>query len=237
VTEAPWAYAALAAAANVAGAAAVTARPRWSAAALQTILALSAGFMIAVALVELVPESIQRGGAAGGAVMLGGYLAVHLTQHTLAAHFHFGEETHAVSSSVSLSALAGLLLHTVVDGVAIASSYNVSPALGALVFVAIILHKLPEGVAISSMFLASGARRRSAIGAAAALGLATIVGVGLTAYVRPLAQWGLPLAAGVTLYVGASNLVPEIQTPRRWRNALAFFGGCALFVAARSIAF
>src|SRR5262249_35054004 len=142
VSATPWVYAALAAVANVAGAAAVTSRPRWSARALQAILALSAGFMIAVALGELVPASVARGGAAAGALMLGGYLAVHLTQHTLAAHFHFGEETHAVSASVSMSALVGLLLHTFMDGVAIASSYNVSSSLGALVFLAIILHKL-----------------------------------------------------------------------------------------------
>jgi ZIP family zinc transporter/zinc and cadmium transporter len=168
--------------------------------------------------------------------MLGGYLAVHFTQHTLASHFHFGEETHPVSASVSVAALGGLLLHTFVDGVAIASGYGVSPALGALVFVAIMLHKLPEGVAISSMFLAAGMRRSAAMSAAAALGLATIVGVILTEYLEPLGRWGLPLAAGVTLYVGASNLVPEIQSGRGWRHPLAFFGGCALFLAARAVA-
>ena len=66
---------------------------------------------------------------------LAGYLLVHLTQHMIGPHFHFGEETHQVSELVSVSALVGLLLHTFVDGVAVASGFRVSAALGALVFV------------------------------------------------------------------------------------------------------
>jgi ZIP family zinc transporter/zinc and cadmium transporter len=160
---------------------------------------------------------------------------VHLTQHTLAPHFHFGEETHEVSSVVSVSALVGLLLHTFVDGVAIASAFGVSPSLGLLVFLAILLHKFPEGLAISSLFLAAGAGRARALYAAAALGAATIAGVILTNLVELLGTWGLALSAGVTLYVGASNLVPEFQAKTGWRLPLAFFAGCAAYVAARSV--
>src|SRR5207302_688278 len=82
---------------------------------------------------------------------------------------------------------------------------------GALVFVAVILHKVPEGLAISSLFLAAGQGRRRAILAAAALGAATIAGVALTDQVSALREHGLALAAGVTLYVGMSNLVPEFR--------------------------
>ena len=143
--------------------------------------------------------------------MLASYVLVHLTQHTIGRHFHFGEETHSVSELVSVSALVGLLMHTFVDGVAVASGLRVSQALGALVFVAVLLHKFPEGLAISSLFLAAGARRRAAILAAAALGATTIAGVVLTDHSPFLRTYGLAISAGVTLYVGASNLVPEFQ--------------------------
>ena len=114
----PFLYALIAAAANVLGAAAVTSGARWSMRALDTMVALSAGFMIAVSLGELLPESIERGGQLAAWAALAGYLLVHLTQHTFARHFHFGEETHEVTASVSASALVGLLLHTFFDGVA-----------------------------------------------------------------------------------------------------------------------
>jgi len=226
-------YTAIAASANLLGAAAVVSRSRWSVHALENMVAFSAGFMVSVALLDLVPDSIAAHGEKAALIILLGYLLVHLTQHTLAPHFHFGEEHHHVTKVVSFSALAGLILHTFVDGVAIASGFGVSHALGLLVFFAILLHKFPEGLAISSLFLASGESRRAALAASAALALSSLVGALLTQQVPILGQYGLPLAAGVTLYVGASNLVPEFQGKREWRLPISFFLGCALYYVAR----
>jgi ZIP family zinc transporter/zinc and cadmium transporter len=161
--------------------------------------------------------------------VLAGYLAVHLTQHTLTPHFHFGEETHHINAVAGTSALVGLLLHTFFDGVAIASAFLVGPRLGAMVFVAIFLHKLPEGVTISSLYLAVGRSGRQAVGAAALLGVATLAGVLVTDYVGFLVRHGLAVSAGVTIYVAASNLVPEFQGKRGWRLPAAFFAGAGIF--------
>ena len=114
-------YAVAAGAANLLGAAAVTSRRRWSPAALDAMLALAAGFMMSASVTDMLPEAIEAGGRSAAVVALVGYLLVHLTQHSLAPHFHFGEETHEVSASVGASALVGLMLHTLVDGVAIAT--------------------------------------------------------------------------------------------------------------------
>jgi ZIP family zinc transporter/zinc and cadmium transporter len=227
------AYTLLAAVANVAGAAAVAWRSKWSMPALEKLIALSAGFMVSVAILDLAPEAIEQHGAAAAPLILVGFLLVHLTQHTLVPHFHFGEEVHEVTKAVSVSALAGLLLHTFIDGVAITSGFEVRAALGFLVFIAILLHKLPEGVAISSIFLASGSSRRRALLAGASLGLATIIGGLTTSVIAPLRHYGLALAAGVSLYVGASNLVPEFQAKRDWKLQGSFFAGCFLYFVAR----
>ena len=227
------AYTLLAAVANVAGAAAVAWRSKWSVPALEKLIALSAGFMVSVAILDLAPEAIVQHGAGAAPLILIGFLLVHLTQHTLVPHFHFGEEVHEVTKAVSMSALAGLLLHTFVDGVAIASGFEVRATLGFLVFIAILLHKLPEGLAISSIFLASGSSRRRAVIAGASLGLATIVGGLTTGFIAPLREYGLAFAAGVSLYVGASNLVPEFQAKRDWKLQGSFFFGCFLYFVAR----
>ena len=228
-------YAAMAALGNVLGALAIASRARWSVRALEAMTALAAGFMVAVALVDLLPEAIERQGKSAAGLALAGYLLVHLTQHTLVRHFHFGEETHEVNELVSVSALIGLLLHTFVDGVAIASGFAVSSALGTLVAVAILLHKLPEGLAISSLFLAAGSSRRRALAAAGALGAATLAGVLVTGTSAAWSEHGLAVAAGVTLYVATSNLVPEFQGKPAWRLQLSFFGGCAMYLGARSL--
>ena len=231
----PFVYATLSALANVAGALVVAGRARRSIRLLEALIAVAAGFMISVALTQLVPEALSRGGTSAPVVMLVGYLAVHFTQHTLTSHFHFGEETHSVTTAISVSALAGLLMHTFVDGVAIAAGFTVGRELGLLVFIAVVLHKLPEGLAIASLFLAAGQPPRVAVAAAGALGMTTLLGVLATDFVRPLADHGLPLAAGVTLYVAASNLVPEFQAKRGWSLALYFFGGCGLFTLAYTL--
>ena len=226
-------YALAAAAANLLGALAVTSGARWGVRALDLTIACAAGVLVSVAVLDLFPEAVRQTGDQAAVVALGAYLLVHLTQHTIGKHFHFGEETHEISRIVSTSALIGLLMHTFVDGVAVSSGVRVGETFGLMVFLAIGLHKLPEGLAISSLFMAAGAGKRAALAAAGLLGVATIVGVFATAQVPLLARHGLALSTGVTLYVGASNLVPEIQATPGWRVPISFFAGCAVYVAAR----
>jgi zinc and cadmium transporter len=223
----------LAATGNLVGAAAVTTRRHWTTRSLELMIALSAGFMLSVAIADIIPEAIVRGGAPAGEFVLGGFLLVHLTQHVFVRHFHFGEETHVVARNVAASALVGLLVHTLIDGVAIASAFAVGRPLGVLVFGAIALHKLPEGLAISSLVLAAGGSRAAALGAAAVLGGATLLGVFLTDVSPALTEHGLALAGGVTVYVGASNLIPEFQGKPGWHHSAAFLSGCALYLLAR----
>jgi len=225
------AYAVAAALANLAGAAAVLSRRAWSERSLEFVLAFSAGFLIAVSLGDLVPEAITTGGANASWIILLGFMLVHLTQHVFVRHFHFGAETHQVEHSVGVSALIGLTLHTFVDGVAIATSFAVTSHLGLLVFAAIVLHKLPEGFAISSLFLAAGGSRRAAFAAAGVLGVATVLGALATGSSNLIATHGLALSAGVTLYVGASNLIPEFQGKRGWHHNAFFFAGCLAYSA------
>lgn len=229
----PIGFAVAAALGNVVGALAVVRHERRSLQFIDACLAFGAGFMLAVALLGVMPEVLRDSAGAAIYVLLG-YLAVHLAQHVVTPHFHFGEETHRVSRSAGISALLGLTLHTFFDGVAIASGFLVSGQLGILLFLAVLLHKLPEGVTIASVMVAGGQSRGRAIGGAVVLGAATVLGVILTERMAPLARHGLAISAGVTLYVAASNLVPEFQAKRGGYTAVAFFGGAlAFFVAER----
>ena len=228
-------YALVAALGNVLGALAVTRRATSELKLIEHFVAFGAGFMLSVAIVEILPEALAKSGPVAPALVLAGYLAVHLTQHTVTPHFHFGEETHSVTSIAGTSALVGLLLHTFFDGVAIASAFLVRTELGVMVFVAIFLHKLPEGVMISSLMIAGGRTGGRAVGAAALLGLATVVGVLLTDHLGFLILHGLALSAGVTIYVAASNLVPEFQHKRGWKLPAAFFAGAVVFFVTKTL--
>jgi len=225
-----------AAGANVFGGAIIV-QKHWDRSYLRYFVALGAGFMLATALVEMVPASIQlRGGYAGFLILLG-YMLVHFFEHTVTPHFHFGEETHAdqfVHSHKGYSVLIGLLIHTFFDGIAIASGFLVSPALGWIIFLAVFLHKIPEGFTISSVMLASGRSRAFAWGASMLLGVATVAGVMTMAIFRHDVSFGLPLSAGVTIYVAASDLIPEVNKEPGVKMALLVFVGAAcMFVLDR----
>lgn len=226
-------YSLVAAGANLVGGLVITTASPRGRATQRLLIGFGAGFMLAVVFMAMIPHALERGRSAAIAILVG-YLLVHLTQHVLTPHFHFGEETHdheMLGQWVGVTALAGLLLHTFFDGVAIASGFAVSAGLGVLIFTAILLHKIPEGVTVASIMLASGSTPAGAIGGVVLLGVSTILGVLLTAQLQPLASHGLALSAGVTLYVAASNLVPEVQRERGLRFAFSVFFGVALYAA------
>ncbi|HEX5632737.1 MAG TPA: ZIP family metal transporter [Gemmatimonadales bacterium] len=225
----PVGYAAVAALANVAGALVVIRRSEVGVRTLELALAFGAGFMLSVAMLGMLPEVFATD-AAAAPWLLAGFLAVHLVQHVLTPHFHFGEETHHVSRAAGVTAALGLSLHAFFDGVAIASGFLVSGQLGLLLFLAVFLHKLPEGLSIASLSLAGGFSKERALALSVVPAIATLLGGVLTGVATPLATHGLALAAGVTIYVAASNLIPEFQGKRSWRMATAFFGGVAAFL-------
>ena len=103
----------------------------------------------------------------------------------------------------------------------------VSQTLGWIIFVAIFLHKIPEGFTISSVMLASGRSRGFAWGASMLLGAATVAGVMTMAVFRHEVRFGLPLSAGVTIYVAASDLIPEVNREPGVKMALLVFVGTA----------
>ena len=225
------AFGGAAAAANVVGGLLVTIKRRWDEVLLKHFVAVGAGFMLGAAFLGMVPESVRLTDHAP-LLILAGYLLIHFAEHTLASHFHFGEETHVeavLAPSVSLFALTGLLVHTFFDGVSIASGFHVSKELGLLIFVAVALHKIPEGFTVGSIMLASGRNRTVAIASSMALGLSTVFGVLFASYLKGLLGYRLALSAGVMIYVAASDLMPEVNREKGIRMALMVFVGVLLF--------
>ena len=214
-------------------------RRNWPHHYLRYFIALGAGFMMAVAILDMIPESLKFSSLWAPALVLAGYCSIHLLEHTITPHFHFGEETHShefLHRRTGWSVLCGLAAHSFFDGVAIASGFVLSTALGWLIFIAILLHKLPEGFTIASVMLASGQTRRTALISATALAAATIAGVLIIGLLPHWVEAGLPLSAGVAIYVAATDLVPEVNREPGIRMALVFFLGVVLLLAVRILA-
>lgn len=215
---------------------------------LKYLLALGAGFMLAVTFFEIIPKTIllwQKTHPDSAEnlyvpmlLLLAGYLLTQFFEHTIAPHFHLGEEVHShelISTRSAYSGVGGLLIHTFFDGVSIAAASQIDVRIGLLVFVAVFLHKFPEGFTIGSMVMAAGKGRREVLIATSLIGATTLLGV-LAFYLVGsklgfTVAYALPLASGVTLYVAASDLIPEVNHHggKRPLVSLSVFAGVALF--------
>ncbi len=205
---------------------------------LRYFVSLGAAFLMSAALLEMAPESFKLDARLAPVLIMAGYCVVHLFEHTLNAHFHYGEETHHdafVSARTGYSVLGGVSTHAFFDGVAIGAGFALSTWVGWLIFLAILLHKAPVGFTMASVMLASGHSRRAAFFSTVVLALATLAGVLAIGLVPGWLPYGLPVSAGVALYVAASDLVPEVNREPGIRMALVFFAGVAVFLLLRSL--
>jgi ZIP family zinc transporter/zinc and cadmium transporter len=84
--------------------------------------------------------------------------------------------------------------------------------------------------------LASGRSRRMAWVSSVLLGVATLAGVLTMSVTRSAVGIGLPLSAGVTIYVAASDLMPEVNKEPGVKMAfVVFLGVGALFMLDRLV--
>jgi len=215
---------------------------------LKYVLALGAGFMLAVTFFEILPKTIvlwQRSNPTSAEdlyfpmlLLLAGYLLTQFFEHTIAPHFHLGEDLHSdeiISERSAYSGVGGLVIHSFFDGISIAAASQIDFKVGLLVFLAVFLHKVPEGFTIGSIMLAAGKGRREVLIATSLIGATTLAGV-FVFYVIGTSlgfavAYALPLASGVTLYVAASDLIPEVNHHGGHRPlvSLSVFAGVALF--------
>lgn len=221
---------------------------RWFKLYSRYFLAVGAGFMLAVTVLEILPKTVviwQHRFPAGDqellvpmVLLLAGYLLTQFLEHTIAPHFHLGEEVHTndgITTRSAYTAVGGMVVHTFFDGVTISAASQVDPRIGVIVFLAVVLHKVPEGFTIGSMVLAAGKGARQVIVTTGIIGLMTLSGALAFQFVGSnidsAVAYALPFAAGVTLYVAASDLIPEVNHHGGQRPVvtLAIICGVALY--------
>ena len=199
---------------------------------LKKLLALGAGYMLAAVILEAIPEIFQQSGSEAFIWLLVGYLIIQFAEHTIAPHFHFGEEVHHEEmqrQGVALTAVFALGIHAFFDGVTIASGLLISFRLGLILFIAVLLHKVPEGFTVASIMLSAGRTRQAALQATLLIAIATFAGIFSVALVQNAIKYALPLSAGATIYIAASDLIPEVNRERGWKPSFLIFLGVALF--------
>lgn len=206
---------------------------------LQTVIALTGGIVVAVALFDVLPEAIDAVGNARHVTWLvgAGFLAFFLAERALVLH-HRDDEEHARSHHhIGALGAAGLSAHSFVDGLGIGLAFHLDAGTGLLVFVAVVSHDFADGMNTVSFILRQGGGVRSAVrwlalDAAAPL-VGAVVGSAVAISERRLGYL-LAVYAGFFLFMGATDLLPEAhEHPSRRRVALTVVG----FVGTAGIAY
>jgi ZIP family zinc transporter len=205
---------------------------------LEALLALSGGVVVAVALFDVLPEAIDAVGDARrvGSLIGAGFLGFFLIQRLLVLHHRDEPDEAKAHSRVGALGAAGLSAHSFLDGLAIGLAFGLDTSTGLLVFMAVVAHDFADGLNTVSFVLRQGddrlrARRWLMVDALAPL-LGAIVGTLVNMSEYALGNL-LAVYAGVFLFMGASDLLPEAHAHPSWRRVvLTVVGFCGTWAIA-----
>ena len=202
---------------------------------LVTLIALTGGIVVAVALFDVLPEAHRSLGDPRDtlAVVGGGFLLFFLAERLLVLHHRDEPEQARAHARVGALGAAGPSIHSFIDGLGIGLAFHVSTATGLLVFIAVVSHDFADGMNTVSFVLFQSGDRRQALRWLTADALAPLVGaiVGSTVSISDRGLgYVLALYAGFFLSMGATDLLPEAHSHPSWaRVALTLVGFVATF--------
>jgi zinc and cadmium transporter len=127
--------------------------------------------------------------------------------------------------------LLGDGVHNFIDGLIIAAAFVESTGLGLVVTAVVILHEVPQEIGDFGTLLYSGFQKRKALLVNFLSAVTAMVG-GIIGYFLANASENfinilIPFAAGGFIYIGASDLLPEIRKTNKIKESI---GTLAMFV-------
>ena len=195
-------------------------------------LPFGAGSLVAVAFLSLIPEAAEGSDIHTTVVWtLGGFLGFFVLERALGwfhhhEHHHHDEVVGKKNKTHQWLVIIGDTLHNAIDGVALGAAFLVSPAAGIGTAIAVAAHEIPQEIGDFGILLGKGMRPQRVVLVNLLSALATVVTAMLTFALgekfnlnpAPL----LALAAGMFIYIAASDIIPDIhERPRREANLQA----------------
>ena len=180
---------------------------------LETVMALSGGVVVAVALFDVLPEAIDgiNDSRTVTTLVAAGFLAFFFFQRALVLHHRDDPDETRAHHRVGALGAAALSAHSFIDGLGIGLAFGVSTLTGVLVFVAVISHDFADGLNTVTFVLRQQGDRKRALRWLAADASAPFFGAIVGTIVSVSAQnlaYLLAVYAGFFLYVGSSDLLP-----------------------------
>jgi zinc and cadmium transporter len=199
------------------------------------LVAFAAGSLLGGAFFHMLPAAAAQAEDLGWVflwTMLGFALFFALEQFL---HWHHCHRASAdCRKPLSYLILLGDGLHNLLGGLGVGGLFLIDVRLGLAAWLAAVAHEIPQELGDFGVLIHGGWRRGSALLFNLLSGLTFLVGALLT-YAASTAievDFLVPFAAGSFVYIGASDLVPEVNKHRSAGSSvihfLAFAGGLAV---------
>ena len=211
-------------------------KKKWAKGLASHAIPLAAGVLLAVSLLNLFPEAVEEIGDKAFPIVLSVFVVLFLIERFLFnLHHHNHHETKLETTIPTV--IFGDTVHNFLDGVAIAAAFLVNPSLGLVVALSTFLHETPHEIADFGILLSAGWSRQKAFVANLFSALATFPGALLTYFYASQVESAvgvlLAIAAGLFLYVAATDFLPEVShapKTKPWRQALLLIMGILIIV-------
>jgi zinc and cadmium transporter len=194
------------------------------------LVALSAGSLLGGAFFHMIPESIEKTGVDLSVYIyvVAGFTFFLLLEQLLHWHHCHREETHCVKPQTYLI-LIGDGIHNFIGGIAVGATFLIDIRLGISTWLAAAAHEIPQELGDFGVLVHGGWTPRKAL-LLNFLSASTFLLGGLLAYLLSFSNWIyylIPFAAGNFIYIGASDLIPEVNKHQKFSiNVLHFACFC-----------
>jgi ZIP family zinc transporter len=180
--------------------------------------AFAAGSLIAVSFLDLLPESLNIATEINFptryiflAVVFSFFFYSLIERFFLTHHEHHGDKHGHIMGPIGASSL---VIHSFLDGAAIGAAFTVNASVGLIVALAVIFHDFTDGINTVTVMLKNKHHVSRATFFLFADAIAPVLGVLATTLIAiPENVLAIILAVfvGEFLYIGASNLLPELR--------------------------
>lgn len=190
------------------------------------LVALSAGSLLGGAFFHMIPESVEKIGSQTTVyiwVVLGFSTFLLLEQLLHYHHCHRGStDCH---KPLTYLILIGDGIHNFIGGIAVAGTFLIDVRLGITTWLAAAAHEIPQEIGDFGVLVHGGLSTKKAL-LYNVLSASTFLLGGILAYLFSFTSWVyylIPFAAGNFLYIGASDLVPEVNRHHHLTNNIIHF--------------
>lgn len=190
-------------------------------------MCFAAGILISSPLIMAFPHAIEKNSNAGFAALIG-FIFMFFSNKFIKM------KTRQKELAFGITAIQGILIHSLLDGVIYTVTFSMSTFVGILTGIGLVVHEFAEGVITFTVLIKSGISSKKAMFYAFLVaGLTTPIGAFIAyPFVSNISESALGLAlgfvAGVLVYVSASHLLPEANENPKKHSNIAFLAGIVL---------